>query len=49
MICNQTRTKIKEIGFNINAHKVLLFEDTHDLKPKLTAELERFYFQGEED
>lgn len=47
LILNTTYTPLKEIGFNIKSHKIILFEDTRDLEPELSAALEKFYFQGE--
>lgn len=45
MICNERTTPIKEIGFNIKSHKILLFKDTKELKPKLKKEIMNYYFK----
>lgn len=45
MICNERTTPVNEIGFNIKSHKILLFKDTNELKPKLKTEIMNYYFK----
>jgi hypothetical protein len=45
LICNQKLTSVNEVGFNIKSHKILLFNNVTELKPKLKAEILNYYFK----
>ncbi|OLY95643.1 hypothetical protein BUE76_00020 [Cnuella takakiae] len=46
LISNKTVTPINTVGFNINQHKTILFDNPMVLKSELRTEIQRFYFKN---